>query len=121
MGNISIKINLRQFKNVVKDMKRKDGSTVKCLVIPIESNNFYEGEKGVYADLTAIEIKNKVGESKNTHLIKQNFPKEMYEKMTEEEKKATPIIGNAIVWGRQEPEPQAAELDEGDIPDDLPF
>lgn len=120
MANISIKINLRQFKNVVKGMKRKDGTTVKCLVIPIESNNLFVGEKGIYADLTAFQIKNKVGGSKDTHLIKQSLPKEVFDALTDDEKKAMPILGNAILWGAYEPEPQAADIqEEGD--DDLPF
>lgn len=124
MSNISIKLNLTQFPGTKKTMKRKDGSTVECYVMPIDSNHIFRGEKGLYLELTAIEIKNKVGDSKDTHLIKQNFPKEVYEKMTEEQKKATKIIGNAIVWGRQEPEPaEAPELQ--DLPagdnDDLPF
>lgn len=124
MSNISIKLNLRQLKNIVKPMRRKDGSTVECLVLPIDSNHIFRGGKGLYLDLTAIEIKNKVGDSKDTHLVKQSIPKEVYEKMTEEQKKSLPIIGNAIVWDRQEPEPvQAPELQ--DLPagdnDDLTF
>lgn len=120
MGNISIKINLRQFKNIIKDMKRKDGSSVKCLVLPIESNQFHVGEKGIYVDLTAFQIKNKVGDSKDTHLIKQSFAKEVFDSMTDEEKKAMPILGNAIVWGASEPEPQTADIAD-DADDDLPF
>lgn len=61
------------------------------------------GEKGVYLDITAIEIKNKVGESKDTHLLKQNVKKEVYDAMTEDQRNAMPILGNAINWSRQEP------------------
>lgn len=121
MGNISIKINLRQFKNVIKEMTRKDGSKVKCLVIPIDSNNFHEGEKGIYVDLTAMEIKNKANDSKDTHLIKQNLPKEVYEALSEEERMSMPVVGHAIVWGRQEPEPQHADISSNEDNDDLPF
>src|SRR5690606_34708503 len=126
MANISIKINLRQFKHVFKKMKGKDGNEIDVLIIPVEANNLFLGEKGVYADLTAIEIKNKVGDNKDTHLIKQNLPKEVYNAMTDEEKKSTPIMGNAILWSRQEPEPQQydSEQFEGSIEgpdDDLPF
>lgn len=120
MGNISIKINLRQFKNVIKDMKRQDGTTVKCLVLPIEQNQFHVGEKGIYADLTAFEIKNKVGDTKDTYLVKQSFSKEVFDAMSDDDKKALPILGNAIVWSRQEPEPQTADISNEEI-DDLPF
>jgi len=119
MGNISIKLNLRQFKNVIKDMKRKDGTMTKCLVIPIEANHLFEGEKGVYADLTAMQIKNKVGDSKDTHLIKQSFPKDFYNSLTKDQKMQLPIMGNAIVWERQEQEPQQADISIES--DDLPF
>lgn len=126
MGNISIKINLRQFKHIVKKMKKQDGSETDCLIIPIKENMFHEGEKGIYVDMTAIEIKNKVGDSKDTHLIKQNIPKEIYEAMSEEQRRAFPILGNAINWSRQEAEPVPADI-QPDIQqgeedhDDLPF
>lgn len=98
MANISIKLNLKQLKHVEKEITGKGGKKVKCLIIPIVENRIYEGEKGSYLDITAIEIKNKTGDSKDTHLLKQNFAKEVYEKMTDEEKKAEPILGNAILW-----------------------
>jgi len=120
MANISINLNLRQYKNVLKKMKKKDGSEVECLIIPIESNGLIKGEKGVYANLTAIEIKNKVGDSKDTHLIKQDVKKEVYENLTDEEKKAMPIMGNAILWKPKEADPVQAGLDMDDN-DDLPF
>ncbi|WP_417444610.1 hypothetical protein [Joostella sp.] len=107
-------------------MKNKDGNEVDVLIIPVDANNLFKGEKGVYGDFTAIEVKNKVGDSKDTHLIKQNLPKEVFEKMTDEEKKATPIFGNAILWSRRESEPQEYNEDQfKDVPsedhDDLPF
>lgn len=123
MANISIKINLRQLKHVVRTMNGQNGQKIECLVLPIVQNMMHVGEKGVYMDFTAIEIKNKVGDSKDTHLIKQAIPKEIYEVMSEEEKMAQPIIGNAILWGRREPDPVNADI--GDTPqeenDDLPF
>ena len=128
MGNISIKLNLKQLKHIEREMKGKDGNKIRVLIFPVAENNFYEGDKGTYLDMTAIEIKNKKGDSKDTHLVKQNLPKEVYSNMTDEEKKSTSILGNAIVWERREPEPNTSdsfsgsEVDkyEEDI-DDLPF
>jgi len=43
--------------------------------------------------------------------------------MTDEEKKTTPILGNLIVWGYQEPAPvnvEIADTQQGEG-DDLPF
>jgi hypothetical protein len=130
MANVSIKINLKQFKHKETELTRKDGTKVKCLIIPIEENMLFEGEKGTYLNLTAIEIKNKVGDSKDTHLIKQDIPKDKYDVMTDEEKRAFPIVGNAIYWGGfKEREPlESQNLSDDDIDsfnnggiDDLPF
>lgn len=124
MSSISIKIDLRQLKHIIQKLKRKDGTEVECLTIPINENNLFKGEKGVYLDLTAFELKNKQPGSKDTHIVKQSFPKEMYDKMSEEEKKALPILGNLIVWEKQEATPNVI-TEPMDIPDeehdDLPF
>ena len=124
MANISIKLNLKQLKHIEKELPGKDGKKVKCLIIPVVENRIFEGEKGSYLDITAIEIKNKTGDSKDTHLLKQNFAKEIYEAMSEEEKRAEPILGNAILWARGEQEPVQSqnlpELNDEDF-DDLPF
>lgn len=114
MSNISAKINLRQLKSKVVEKNGKN-----YLVIGIDSNYLYKGEKGIYLDLQGFEIKNKKGDSKDTHLVKQSLPKEVYEKMTDEQKKEMPILGNMILWGGgsySEPDP----VDDPEV-DDLPF
>ena len=129
MANISIKLNLKQLKHKETELTRKDGTIVKCLIIPIVENMLYEGEKGTYLNITAIEIKNKVGDSKDTHLLKQDILKEKYDLMTDEEKKSFPILGNAIYWGGfKEKEPLVSQdLSDDDLDnfkeehDDLPF
>jgi len=128
MGNISIKLNLKQLKHIEREMKGKDGKKIRVLIFPVSENNFYEGDKGTYLDMTAIEIKNKKGDSKDTHLVKQNLPKEVYSNMTDEEKKSTSILGNAILWERREPEPNTSDSFSGsevdkyeESEDDLPF
>lgn len=132
MGNISIKINVAQLKHVKREFTGKDGNKVLCLVIPIDENKMFQGEKGVYLDITAIEIKNKTGDSKDTHLLKQSFSKEVYDGMTQGERESYPILGNAIQWGRQEPNPVHSNAisesavdaymdSKAEDPDDLPF
>lgn len=131
MGNISIKINMAQLKHIKKEFTGKDGNKVLCLVVPIEENKMFLGEKGVYLDITAIEIKNKSGDSKDTHLLKQSFSKEFYESLTQEQKESYPILGNAIQWGRQEANPIQSDAlsesaidqykDEKEEHDPLPF
>lgn len=128
MANISIKINLQQLKHVTREMNGKHGKKIQVLVLPIDENNFHVGEKGVYLDMTAIEIKNKKGDSKDTHLLKQNIPKELYEIMSDEEKAAMPILGNAIDWAKVGTTPNTSQsISESavdnyeDEQDDLPF
>jgi len=119
MSRISGKINLMQLQAAIRKMKGESGE-VECLIIPIEKNNLFKGEKGIYLDLIAFEIEKK-GESKDTHLVKQSLPKDVREFMADEELRAMPILGNLQVWGDfTEPEPQSSmEVKQED--DDLPF
>jgi hypothetical protein len=123
MGNISAKINLRQLQSAVRTMKGKSGD-IECVVIPIAANNLVKGEKGVYLDLIGFELKEKIGDRKDTHLVKQSLPKEAMEKMSDEQKHAMPILGNMVLWGFQEPAPNNVELGEvsaEELDGDLPF
>ena len=121
MSNFAVKLNLTQLKHVVKEFTGKSGK-VKCIVIPIKENLLYQGEKGIYLELSGIELKNPKYPKQQTHLIKQNYPKDVYETFTEEEKKALPIIGNGLVFSFSEPIPVQSE-DKIDLEetDDLPF
>lgn len=92
--NKNIKIDLTAFSGAGKiTLTGKDGKQKKCLVIPIEENHLYEGEKGIYADFIAWEMRERK-ENGATHLVKQSFPKEVREAMSEEEKRALPIFGD---------------------------
>lgn len=120
MSNISGKLNLLQLEAAVKKMKAESGE-VECLIIPIEKNKLYKGEKGIYLDFIGFELRDKKTDSKDTHLVKQSFDKETREAMTEDEKKSKPIIGNLQVWGEyteQEPTSSGSAIEEED---DLPF
>ncbi len=129
MSNISAKINLRQLKSHVMILKGKSGEPVECLVLPIDANHLFKGEKGIYLDLQAYELKEKQEGRKETHLVKQSIPKAVFDCMTDEEKNALPILGNMTVWGRQEPEPrnfevyqpEPGEADPVNEKSDLPF
>ena len=95
---ITFKINLMQYKAAIQKVKNNAGREIDCLVIPIELNSLVKGEKGVYADFVAFEMKEKKEGRNDTHLVKQSFPKEIFQKMTEEAKKDQPIFGNLRVW-----------------------
>jgi hypothetical protein len=120
MSTISTKINLTQFKHAVRKMQGQTG-TVDCLIIPIDANHFYRGEKGIYVDLVGFELRER--RDNQTHLVKQSLPKELLEKMTEQEKNDLPILGSHVVWTQREPDPVRQELQplENQKDDDLPF
>ena len=115
---ITAKLNLRQLNHAF--MTTPKGA--KVLVIPIVDNHLFEGEKGIYLDLVGFEIK-APKEGEDTHILKQSFKKEELEKMTEEQRKALPILGNARVssgFAHKEPEPKGSETIHAGLKD-LPF
>jgi len=123
MSRISGKLNLLNLHGVVKMIPGKMGP-VECVVIPLEKNKLFKGEKGIYLDLIAFEIahdKRREG-SKDSHLLKQSFSKEVRESMTEEQIKALPILGSLQVWDESftESEPVSSSTTLGED-DDLPF
>jgi len=123
MSRISGKLNLLNLHGVVKMIPGKMGP-VECVIIPLEKNKLFKGEKGIYLDLIAFEIahdKRREG-SKDTHLVKQSFSKEVRESMTEEQIKTLPILGSLQVWdeGVTESEPVSSSTTLGED-DDLPF
>ena len=85
MANISINIDLMKLSGAVK-RKSDKGNTY--LAIPLSGNNIYEGEKGCYLKLVAVEYKEP--KDKKTHFVKQEGKKE----------DNLPIIGDAIYWGK---------------------
>lgn len=126
MSNISINLNLTQLKHVRKKMQGISGE-VDCLIIPIKENDLFVGEKNISLSLSAFSLKSKKENSKTTHIIKQQYSKELYDLLTDEEKRQMPIIGDAVYWGLIESAPVASSiLSENtaysqEEPDDLPF
>jgi len=95
MSNIKTQLNLKNLVHVVKKIKSKSGNEIDCIVIPIEANHIYVGEKGFYLNLIGFELKNK--SETQTHMVKQSFSKEFLESLTDEEKKELPILGNHLL------------------------
>lgn len=119
----AIKLNLLKFKNsCVLRIQGKTGKKA-CLVIPIEDAHLVDGEKGVYADLLECELK-QPGQYGDVALVRQSLPREVFDAMSEEERRAMPILGNVkpvqarTVADEAEEVPAAAV----EVPDDdLPF
>jgi hypothetical protein len=121
MSQISTKINLAALKSTA--IMKLGKNNVECIVIPISQNQLYKSDKGaVYLDLVGFESKPREG-SKDTHLVKQSFSKDILAKMTEDEKRAMPILGNHIDWSKIQ---NTSSNQEDGAPliteeDDLPF
>ncbi|MEN6621967.1 MAG: hypothetical protein ABFD50_10505 [Smithella sp.] len=120
MSNISIKINLRRLKSHVMKLNGKNGP-VECIVLPIEPNNLVVGEKGIYLDLQAYGIKERKTDSKQTHLVKQSLPEDVYRLLSDEDKKNLPIIGGAIQWDLLGEQPNDYHVEQPEAEEDLPF
>lgn len=88
MSTIRMKMNLSALKSKVVNMKTSEGEK-EFLCIPIEKNDLYKGQKGVYLNLVAFQASGK----DFTHIIKQSFDKSKIDKMSEAEKKELPIFG----------------------------
>lgn len=107
--------------HAIRKMIQGELGPVECVVIPVEKNKLFIGKNGVYLDLIAFEINNKKSESKDTHLLKQSFSKEVREAMSEQELKDLPILGGLQVWdGQTEAEP-VSTMAVQDETSDLPF
>lgn len=91
MGNFSIKEDLLKLKGAFITNFKGRTETKRCLVIPVDDSGLYVGEKGVYLNLTAIEMENP--QYKETHCIKQSLDKEIYEALSEEQRQSLPVIG----------------------------
>ena len=89
MKNFDVKINLALMNGIKLITSKKNNEKYVC--IPLSANYIFEGRKGLYMDLTAYSYDGKFGES---HFLKNRIPKDVYEKMSDEDKKNTPILGS---------------------------
>lgn len=116
--NYNLKIDYAKLKKVgVAHIQGKTGK-VKCVIIPVEENNIFLSEKGgIYQDFSVFATKEeKYGQ---THIIKPAMRKEEYERMTEDERKAIPIVGSLSPVKAKQAE--VKEEAQPDPEDDLPF
>jgi len=122
MANFSIKTDLLKLQGAfVTNLKGKT-ETKRCLIIPVDESGLFVGEKGVYLNMTAIEMENP--KFSETHCVKVSLDKEKFEALTEEQRRALPIIGGMKQLERR-PTPQmnitstvdgTQAVDDGDLP-----
>lgn len=116
MANFSIKADLLKLQGAfVTNLKGKT-ATKRCLIIPVDESGLFVGEKGVYLNMTAIEMENP--KFSETHCVKVSLDKEKFEALTEEQRRALPIIGGMKQLERR-PAPQmniTSTVDDDDLP-----
>lgn len=124
MANYSIKADLLKLQGAFVTNIKGRTTTKRCLCIPIEGSGLFLGEKGCYLNMTAIEMQNP--QYSDTHCIKVQFDKSIYDAMTEEQRKAQPIVGGLHEIQRRQQ--AAVDLSSGlcnpgfaQTEDDLPF
>lgn len=120
MANFSIKTDLLRLAGAfVTNLKGKT-ATKQCLVIPVEDAALFVGKNGVYLNLTAIEMRE--ARYGDTHCVKQSLDKERYDALSEDERKALPILGgmHELESKTTAVEVKTTEVSDADI-DDLPF
>ena len=123
------KQNLLKFKNSCIISVKGKSETKKGVFIPIDDNYLFVSAdmdtnkaKGVYIDFFAW-ANREPGKFGDTHMMVQSIPKEIREKMSEQELKTIPIFGNMKPYEQ----PNAASSVEAASPSiveddlDLPF
>lgn len=123
MSNYNIKIDLQKMQNAFLRKFTGRIATKTCICIPIEDNpSLYLGEKGTWFSMTAFEVEN--SQYGDTHYVIGDIPKELRERMTDEQRRAFPILGNMKpIQPRQQSVTQTTDMNapEEQPQDDLPF
>ena len=119
-------ITLSKLKNTFVTTKTaKDGSKVKCLMIPIEMNHIstFENENGTKLDLhIRVGMTDEPDEKNQIAMVTHSVGSKEYKAATDEQKEAfkeLPILGNLFDFsGASNPSESVSEVGEED---DLPF
>ena len=123
MRNYGIRINLQKLQNAFLRKFAGKTATKTCICLPIEDNpSLFLGEKGCYLSLVANAQEN--SQYGNSHFVRGDIPRELYEQMTEEQRKSFAILGNMKpILPKQQQVDATTSMDapEDQPQDDLPF
>lgn len=91
--NYQAKIDIKKLNKAFVMPIVGKAATIECVCIP--TTEFYKGKNGeLYCSMEIIERKNGAGQYGDTHFCKQQLEKESYKALTEEQRKAIPILGS---------------------------
>lgn len=101
MSNYNFRFDLSKLSGFGKaTLQGKSGQAKRCIVIPIEENHIFEGEKGTYLDLVAIESNN--SQYGDSHFVSRSKSKaEQEQEKQSGERLRLPILGNLKPFGSQ--------------------
>ena len=125
--NYSGKLNLLRFKNACIVSVQGKTEKKKGVFIPIDDNQLFvsaddRGQaKGAYVDFMAWENR-QVSQYGDTHAMRQQYPREVRERMSEEQLKTIPYFGNLRPFEPRNEAQNVRPMSEivPDV-DDLPF
>jgi len=84
---------VRTFGNAPPKPNEEATPSPSCLIIPIDDNpGMFLGKKGCYLYAVAYETQN--NQYGDTHMVKPDLPRDVRERMTEDERRNQPILGN---------------------------
>ena len=116
MSNYTIKIDLQKLQNAFLRKFTGKTATKTCICIPIEDNpSLFLGEKGCYLSLVANAQEN--SQYGNSHFVRGDIPRGLYDQMTEEQRKSSAILGNMKPFL---PKQQVNATTSMDTPEDQP-
>lgn len=125
MANYTISLDLKKLNGAtLRQLTGRTGQPKNCIIIPVDDNpSMVIGEKGIYLNATAYELEHPKYD--DTHMVKPSLPKEVRERMTEEERRAIPILGNMRPIKPREMQPEGQPIAADQLgqqqDDDLPF
>lgn len=90
--NYQLKIDIKKLNRAFVYQIQGRTEKVECLCIPV--SEFYHGKNGELYCTIGITEKQTVGTYGDTHFAKQQLEKEAYNRLSDEQKRAIPIIGN---------------------------
>lgn len=91
--NFTAKIDISKISGAFACKIQGKNSSKNCICIPTDATGVFVGSKGVYIDLRISELAEDKQRYEDTHIVRQSFPKDMYEQLSEDDRRSIPLLG----------------------------